>query len=447
MKIIFRSLINLGFFNIIKIVKLINNLSKIKNKTLLVRTIKLSLVSLVSNFLGFLIPIYIAFEYKISKETDSFFLSYTIILFIGVVFSGAVRSVSIPFLQERLEDKIKLNQFISAVYFYCFIFFFVITAIVAIVTLVMYQHSNNIFYWYLFLSSPIILLTILNSFSYGILNSLNQFNIAEMSPLSRSIVIFGMIFFLKDTFGLSAVIIGYNLGELAKFFHLYYVVVRVNKIKISLKNNTISILKDFLKDGASQVLATTISASSPLIDRFVASFLFVGSISLIDYGDRLFVVFNVLLNAFLAILLSRWSTDAISKKFSYVEMNKIIYLLFGICLVLLGFIYLTRSLIVDILYPTIIWKDREIIAMILFVNMIGFVFNASSQIVNRAMIALKFTNLMVITSSIKAIINIILDIIFAYYWGVVGIIYATVGVHFFGLIVNYFLFYRRFKSI
>ena len=85
--------------------------SKIKNKTLLIKTVKLSLVSLVSNFLGFLIPIYIAFEYNISKETDSFFLSYTIILFVGVVFSGAVRSVSIPYLQERLDNKEKLVAF------------------------------------------------------------------------------------------------------------------------------------------------------------------------------------------------------------------------------------------------------------------------------------------------------------------------------------------------
>lgn len=422
-------------------------ITKLRKSTLLIKTIKLSVLSLFSNFLGFLIPIYIAFKYNISEETDSFFLSYTVILFISIIFSGAVRSVSIPYLHERLNEKKKLDEFVSSVYFFSFFFFLSLTIILSAFTFVIYLNTCNIFYWYLFISTPIILLTVINSFSYGILNSLGQFNAAEMSPFSRAIVIFFVIFLLIDSFGLSSVIIGYILGELVKFLHLYYIIVKVNKIKISFFNNKISSIKKFLIDGSSQILATILSASSPLIDRFVASFLLIGSISLLDYGDKLFLIFNVLLNAFLAILLSRWSSNILSKKFDLLEMNKIIIIVFIISVCLLMFIYLTKSSITNLLYPTVDVIKRGMIEMILVVNMIGFIFNSMSQILNRAMIVLKITNLMVITSAIKALINIILDIICAYYWGVLGIVYATVAVHLIGLITNYGLFYNRLKTI
>lgn len=422
-----------------------NKILKITENVLLVKTIKLSLVSLFSNLLGFFIPVYIAFEYNISKQTDSFFLSYNIILFIGVVFSGAVRSVSIPYLQERIGDSFKFNQFVSSVYYIIFFFFLVLSIILSAISYVIYLDTDNVLYWYLFLSSPIILFTVINSFSYGILNSMGQFNVAEMSPFSRAIVIFGMIFMFKGTFGISAVIIGYNLGEFAKFFHLYYVIVRINKIKISFINTQFSLLKEFLIEGSSQILATVISASSPLIDRFVASFLLMGSISLLDYGDKIFVVFNVLLNAFLSILLSKWSKDVISQKFSLKEMNRVIVLIFGISIFLFVCVYFSRDLIVNVLYPKVSVSNRVSIGMILIINMVGFVFNSMSQIVNRAMIALKSTNLMIKTSLIKSIFNIILDIIFANYWGVLGIVYANIGVNLVGLSVNYTLFYRKFK--
>ena len=84
---------------------------------------------------------------------------------------------------------------------------------------------------------PIIFFTIINSFCYGILNSLEKFYHAEFSPFTRSIIIFLTIFLLGNQVGIVAVIIGYNLGEIGKFFHLFYILYVKEKIKINKKFN------------------------------------------------------------------------------------------------------------------------------------------------------------------------------------------------------------------
>ena len=83
----------------------LNNIKKkIENNTFQ-KTIKLTFLSIFSNSVVFLVPIFISFKYEISHHTDNFFLSYTIITFIAVIFSEAFKSVSIPFLKSKQSSK------------------------------------------------------------------------------------------------------------------------------------------------------------------------------------------------------------------------------------------------------------------------------------------------------------------------------------------------------
>jgi len=107
------------------------------------------------------------------------------------------------------------------------------------------------------------------------------------------------------------------------------------------------------------------------------------------------------------------------------------------------FIILFKSQIIGIIYPKISLEKRGVIAMVLLVNMFGFILNVLNQTINRAVIALKFTNILITTSIFRFITNIVFDIIFAVYWGVIGIAVASVMMHLVGLIVNYYLFNKH----
>lgn len=412
---------------------------------LLQKTLKLSSLSMVANFLGFLIPVYIAYIYGISKITDDFFFSYGIIVFISTIFSGAVKSVIVPFLLEKVHDKILFDRFISTVLYYSFS----VLGTFSIVLLIVFSSINHFvstnLYFYLAISTPIFFFTVLNSLCYGVLNSLNQFYQAEISPFSRAIIIYGTIFLTSRWFGISAVILGYNLGEIGKFVHLVYILKQKNNINLSFRNKNYGEIKPFVREGVLQSLATSIASASPIIDKIVASFLVVGSLSILDYGNRLFMVFSVILSAFLTIILSKWSTEVVSKKFNIKEMNRIIIAILGVTFFLFCITWITKAQITEILYPKIGIDQRRIIANVIVLNMLAFVFNAGNQIINRATIAFKGTNVLINVSIVKFIINIVFDILFMIFYGVIGIAISTILVNLAGFLLNYSLFITLIK--
>jgi putative peptidoglycan lipid II flippase len=418
-------------------------LYKIIANPLLLKTVKLSAVTLFANFIGFLVPIYIAYNYAISQETDKFFLSYSFVLFVGTMFSQSVRSVSIPFLRERLGNRGSFEIFISSVLLFFVKFLGILCIMLFLGTYSALKITQNDLFWYFFLTVPIVFFSIINAFFYGVLNSLDQFYLAEMTPFSRAIVIFISIYFFSDSLGIIAIIVGYNLREIVKTVHLSYVVLKRNNLNINLRIVNNEEISSFVKQGSYQVVSSTITAATPMIDRIIASFLVAGSVSILDYGDKVFTIFMVLLNSFLVLLLSRWSNEFIKGKISISSINKILLFIFVVCVVLSIIIFNTDNLIIDFLYPKVNIGQREIIASVLTISTIGFIFNAMSQTINRATIAMKGTDILIKTSVVKVVTNVVLDLIFIKYWGILGIAYATIVVHIIGLCTNYYLFYKK----
>lgn len=423
---------------------IITNIRKLLKSSTFQRTIKLTVLSMFSNFMVFLVPIYIGLKHQISDHTDNFFLSYSIITFMAVIFSEAFRSVSIPFLKSKLTSKIVFDEFVSAIFHFIIKWLGISTIILILVFTLLYTYNNDELYWFLGLSSPIFSLIIINAFLSGILNSLNKFYIVEVSTLMRGAAIILTMFLLNSMFGLSAAIIGYVFGELIKALQLFFII-KKQGVQIRLKKGAVDI-QPFLKTGSFQMISSAISSSFPLISKLVASFLAIGSISILDYGDRIFMVFNVLLNSFLIIILSKWSSELKEGNFKIKSFHQIIFVVFLTSLLALVFVALFNVSIVNLLYPKINFNNRKLISLILTLNMVGFVFNAVNQLINRATIASQGTQILIYNSIIKLLVNIVLSIWFASMWGVIGIAISLVLVHIIGLILNYFMFIFHIKK-
>src|ERR1700733_9297867 len=129
---------------------------KVLGSELVNRTFKLSVITFLSNVLNFLVPVYIAYVFGISKLTDQFFFSYGIITFIITIFSTAISSVTVPFIKEKIDDKQWLSEFVSS-FFYFSSKFLGIGCILLFVLLVFAGHFNSgEFLFYLSLSVPIL---------------------------------------------------------------------------------------------------------------------------------------------------------------------------------------------------------------------------------------------------------------------------------------------------
>src|ERR1700733_3210743 len=150
--------------------------NKIRRSELVGRTFKLSVITFLSNVLSFLVPVYIAFVYGVSKHTDHFFLSYGVITFINVIFSTAISTVTVPFIKEKIDDKVWLSGFVSTFFFYCSKFLGIACLLVFSLLLIADHFTSNEFLLYITLSIPILFFSVLNAFCYGILNSFHQYN-------------------------------------------------------------------------------------------------------------------------------------------------------------------------------------------------------------------------------------------------------------------------------
>jgi putative peptidoglycan lipid II flippase len=407
---------------------------------------KLSSVSVLSNLLGFAIPIYIGYAFGVSEETDDFFLSYSIIMFVTTIFSGAVKTVMVPFLIDIIENRAKFTTFVSTIFSYSFKYIGFLVLLIILTSALIYWQTSIRLYLYLAISAPILFFSIKNSICFGVLNSLKQFILAETSPFTRSLVIILFVYLFHDSWGLLSVIVGFNVGEGLKFVHLWYVLKVRNKLDVDLKTFDLTTVKHFFAEGGNQILSTSIISSSQLIDKLVASFLVVGSISVLDYGNRLFVGFNVIFSSFLVVLLSKWSTSFKKSDFAMSEINRVIKYLFALSFGLVVAIYFSKDFIISILYPNIPIDDRIEIAYILFINSIGFVFNSSNQVINRATIVTKATRILINISIFKSVLNLVLNIVFAYFFGVIGIAVSTVFVHLFGFVLNYVLLKNKLMA-
>jgi len=423
---------------------------KIRRSDLVGRTFKLSAITFLSNVLGFLVPVYVAFVYGISPHTDHFFLSYGVITFINVIFSTAISSVTVPFIKEKIDDKAWLDEFVSTFFYYSSKYLGLI-CIGAFLTCLLVNHFiPSEFLFYFTLTIPIFLFSVLNSFCFGLLNALHQYNTAALSPFSRAVIIFLTIFLFSKQLGVIAVILGYNLGEMVKFLQLLYIIKRRNQINVSLKVRKYYLIKNFIREGSYQAISSSISCAAPLIDKIVAAFLAVGSLSLLDYGDKVALILGILLNSFLVIVLGKWSTEVAARSFKLNKMVHILISIFGLSVLVFLIVALSRSVLVNILYPTLPHDKKEIIAWIIVLNTAGFVFNSVNQVINIGNIAFKATAILVKTSTIKAMINLVLDIVLGLKWGVIGIVISTVFVHLSGLIINFLIFkykvYHRYRN-
>lgn len=414
------------------------DLRKLASNKLVQKTIKLTSLSLFTNSLVFFVPIYIGYQFQITKETDNFFLSYSIITFISVIFSEAFRSVAIPFLKEHLTEMDLFQNLCNQVNRFILFKLGVLNLLIFLTSIFIFLSTKNQLYLYLALISPIFLLSVLNAFLSGILNSKEKFYIPEFSNLIKGIFVIVSLLLLTKYLGLIAAILGYLVGELIR---LIFLKVSLNKLNVdvSFKRSSFN-LKQFIRTGSYQIISSAISSSFPLIGKIVASFLVVGSISILDYGDRFAMVFNVLLNSFLTLVLSKWSSEMVSGSFRIDSFNKTLKIVFSITLIVFLMTLLSSEYAISTLYPRMSSSDIKLISVIFSMSMLGYVFNSVNQVINRAIIAFKNTRLLVHNSIFKMVLMLVLSAIFASIWNVEGIAYAIVFVHLFGLIINYLRF-------
>ena len=427
--------------------KVKDHILRVLRNSIFRKSVGLSLVSALANILGFFIPLIIAYYFGVSNYTDKFFLAYGIVTYGASIFGSAVSSVMVPFVVERKNNRKALLEFINSTFIFLGLSALTLIAFGYIALHGLAQKTlDPILVQYLSYIIPLVFFLVTNSIARGVLNSIEHFYSAALSPVVRVISVCLSIFLFHRTLGIICLFVGYLFGELIRAIYFSIILRKALNFSISFHNVKWRDFSEFLKKGSQQIIGSIAVGSSPLIDKFVAAFLVVGSISMLDYGQKLFAGFSFILNSFLIVVLTYWSNKFIEGKSIHASLKKILFYIFGISL-LISFIFVSFSqTLINFIYFSLSKEHISVIIDIFRVNMIAFIFIAMMQVLNRAAIACKFTRLIMIVAVIKAFLNIIFDLIFAYFYNVRGIAIASLFNHAIGFIIMYYFLKNELKK-
>jgi len=381
---------------------------------------------------GSLIPIVIAWFFGIGGDTDLFFFAFAIIMFMTSVLSITMETVSIPFFASIKSDGDDIGAFVG-------VLFFIILLATSLLAVFLYVAIQPILFWLthfslqqveeirtlIFFILPVFTFVVCSSIFVGSLNAQSIYFVPSLSTALRSAVVVIAIYFGSKRYGIIALSAAYVIGEGFRFLLLYWYIVIKKLYVIKMTKSILPQVKHFFNKGSYHIASALLGGINPLIDKSVALWIGLGSISVIEYADRLNGLPLMFFSSLLPVLLSRWSNAYYSN--SMIDLREKVATTikyFTIPIVIINIVvlffseYIVRLVYLHGDFPA----DKVLLVSQTFsAYMIGLWPYLVAQTIIRGYMAMKITKILMILAIARVFMNIIFDIIFAKLFGVFGI--------------------------
>ncbi len=242
----------------------------------------------------------IAKYFGVSADVDAYTIAITIPVVLFSIVTVSIRSVIVPIYSDLLYNKTKniADKFISNIL--CCV------SIVLMGVIVVMEVGADYLTWFfapgfdstthdlstnlLRITLPSILFTVINDVLTGLLNVHKRFIAPSCSLFVLNIGIIFTIIFLYANLGIIAAAFGYIIGGAMSM--LYMIAVSTRKYRFCFVFDfKDEFLKKTLKQTIPVVWSTSIAEINAVINRMIASFLFVGSISALSYANKINSIF------------------------------------------------------------------------------------------------------------------------------------------------------------
>ncbi|HEQ72552.1 MAG TPA: hypothetical protein ENN69_08690, partial [Spirochaetia bacterium] len=278
-------------------------------------TLKTTAFSSVGRAIGFLIPFFIAAWFGTSPQTDAFFFIYGLVIFLSSIFASTVAAVIVPYIAEMLARRENPGRFISSL----------LQISTLLLTLLLGAAAVLLAGFFVFFNPfspavtaesilmlcellPLVFLLVWTGILEGVLQADKKFSLPALSLILRAALTITLIWLFKPWLGIHAVITGYLAGEAARFLLLLIAAGRLRLFRFHCLRRPDGRVKDFLGKAAFQVVGVTAMGLNPVIDKLMAATLPMGSVSVLYYAERLFLIpVTFLVSGVLITLLSYWS--------------------------------------------------------------------------------------------------------------------------------------------
>lgn len=397
-------------------------------------------ISIFSKVLGFVREMVIAAKYGASINTVAYLMAITIPTSVFAVVAGALATTFIPVLSEKVVSNSKENAFRFTSNIFNIVFFLSIAitilgiiyapVLVKIIAPKFTGERYDLTVQLTRLMFPLIAFIGLSNVLTGVLQSFNRFAAPAAVGLPYNIIIISAALFLTDSYGIKGLTIATVIAGLAQ------VLMQLPPLfKEGYRYKPIFDLRD---DGISKIsllivpviISTGVQQINTVVDRMMASGLAVGSISALNYGNRLigFVsgIFIVAIATVAYPTMSKLSAsnDIVTLKKLVLKALNVITLI--ILPAIVGFVVL-RYPIIRLLFERGAFDEKatqmtSIALLYLSFGLIGF---GMRDLLNRAFYSVQDTKTPMINGVFTVIANIIMLLVLVRLMGIGGLALAT----------------------
>lgn len=433
--------------------------NRLRGQPLLWDTITTTGWSTLGKAVGFLIPFFIAAWFGVSSKTDAFFFVYGIILFLSGIFAPVMESVIVPYIVQARKRGDEVGKFVGrcltfsggGLLVFVGLLILIIKPVLSVVT--RFNPSTlNLVYRLLLEISPLILLLVWTSILNGTLNAYKKFAFPAVSPAFRAIINLGVIFAFKNQLGIRAIALGYVVGELGRLIILLSVLKKYKLFKLRLSFQLDRRLREFFRTSSYQTLAMVAIWSKPVIDKAMASWLGEGSVSVLSYADRLYIIpITFLCTGLMATTLSHWSSRYYEGKGAglKVDVKRAVKLVGSATLIIMLFLLLFRRPIVKLALGRGAFAPEKLpqVEKVWTYFLVGLLPYVIARIYFQAHLVLKNTRFLMIYAFCFSGLSVLFNYLLMKPFGVAGIALATTACYLFSALCLACFLYKKIDSV
>jgi putative peptidoglycan lipid II flippase len=239
-----------------------------------------------------------------TADTDAFFLSFALVSFALNAISGATQNALVPILVYASGSRAR--SLLARVQTLTLGVTLAATTMLTLGAAVVSPETATFVAKLL----PFALPAAVASVWTGALYAERQYVAAALTPAIRSLGVLAVVWSLGSAWGVAALVWGYAAAETTRLIALG-AALQPPALTWNIDADARRDLAGFIRTGGAQAAASALIALIPVIDRLAASTLPFGSVSLLDYAERMCQVpIGLLMSGFLVVSLAQWSHEA-----------------------------------------------------------------------------------------------------------------------------------------
>jgi len=394
----------------------------------------ITLIAIVSKLLGFGRELLMAAYFGASTVTDAFFVASIIPVLMFTAVGMAITTGMAPLYAES-KGKNEVISVLASMFFLLsvgltIVFYLLTPVITKIMAPGFSEAENQLTNQLTVIMLPSFCFFVLSAIMTGILEYERVFAPPAFVAIPQNLFVILALIFLTNRYGIYGIAFATLLGAVSQFLIQYpfikkYHILRVHFAFKKHKKQLVDTLKMF----SPIVIASVAYQVNAVVDRMVASRLPAGSVSALNYANKLmFLPLSILLLSLITVLFPSIVDAAMSRGTEFVRLVlKGLSLISFAAIPILVVMLVESKLLVSLAFERGAFDETaaRMTSLAFFFYSFGMVFIALKEFLNRCFVALKETKATMMSSVLSVVVNIVLSILLSLWMGVGGIALAT----------------------